>query len=469
MKRKLTSIFLSTVLISQVGVIPQTFAKCIEKNQEIIVKDEDVNSKIVYALKCVGGAALTATGLYFLWNHFKPRPEVPAPIASAPVVAPAPAPQVRPAAPVAPVPQVRPAAPVVAPAPAPSIDDIPLAHTVHPVQVGSLEQRIRDFEAILDRYLNGPALLQQEEVTRICNEAIPVLERESSFLKIEGPTIVVGDIHGNIGSLEYSCRKFLREVRNGKSILFLGDYVDRGAYAPGGPNSIKNITLLLQLKTMFPDKVFLLRGNHEDININKIYGFFDECRTHYDGIVYNYSSPNYFRQNAERIGDYDDHVNDDVPGMNIYNIVNRTFNSLSLAAVINNTTFCVHGGISPELNDLCQIHRINKPLSSDDLQANDLAIDLLWSDPNNAENGFAGNGRGAGKLYGHDAVNEFFARYNLRRIVRSHQYVGGHNDVFGDGSVITLFSAPDYYTTGGNIGEIMDINGDNIEYEQIHY
>ena len=45
----------------------------------------------------------------------------------------------------------------------------------------------------------------------------------------------------------------------------------------------------------------------------------------------------------------------------------------------------------------------------------------------------------------------------------------GHKDVFGDGSVITLFSAPDYSSKDSNKGEIAEINGEDIKYETIDY
>ncbi len=419
MKKKLTSIFLSAVLISQVSVAPQISAERINNFSENIAKSEKANSKIVYALKRVGVTASLFAGLFLLHNHFGQSEDVPAASSVKPPV---------------------------------QIDDISLTNnTVHVVP---LDQRISEFEKILDKYLNNSYSIQLDEIYRICNKAIPVLERESSLLRIEGPTIVVGDIHSNIGSLEFSVRKFLREVKYGKSILFLGDYVDRGSLAPGGPNGSKNVALLLQLKTMFPDKVFLLRGNHEDGFVNAQYGFVKECRKIYGKKV----------------------------GVNVYETFNDVFNYLSLAAVVNNSTFCVHGGISPELDFLYKIENINKPLDYNQLSVEDfmgnakipdeyntLAIDLLWSDPMSGIYGFKKSIRGAGWKYGHDVVNKFLEGNNLRRIVRAHEQVDGHNDVFGDGSVITIFSAPDYSSKGSNKGEIMDINGDDIRYEQIRY
>ena len=93
--------------------------------------------------------------------------------------------------------------------------------------------------------------------------------------------------------------------------LFLGDYVDRGK------QSIETICLLFSLKIKYPECVFMLRGNHECQNISRIYGFWDECKRRYD--------------------------------IKLWKSFITLFNSLPVAALVEDKILCMHGGISPEL------------------------------------------------------------------------------------------------------------------------
>lgn len=83
-----------------------------------------------------------------------------------------------------------------------------------------------------------------------------------------------GDIHGQLLELRHILN-YIGSPEN-KSYLFLGDYVDRGK------QSIEVICLLYCLKIVYPKNVHLLRGNHEDPEINVKYGFYQECCQKYN-------------------------------------------------------------------------------------------------------------------------------------------------------------------------------------------
>ena len=99
--------------------------------------------------------------------------------------------------------------------------------------------------------------------------------------------------------------------------IIMGDYVDRG------DNSIETISLLLAYKVRYPDKMFMLRGNHECESITRIYGFYHECRRRYS--------------------------------IQLWRSFCELFNHIPVAALIDERILCMHGGLSPNLTDLNQI------------------------------------------------------------------------------------------------------------------
>lgn len=147
-----------------------------------------------------------------------------------------------------------------------------------------------------------------------------MLKTEGNLLYLKDPITIIGDIHGQF----YDLLKLLSLAGNPEETqyLFLGDFVDRGAF------SIEVMVLVLALKLNFPHTVHLLRGNHECKQMTSTFNFRKECLIKYDQEVY-------------------DHFIE-------------LFQTLPLAAVVNGKFLAVHGGISPELKTLADINKINR-------------------------------------------------------------------------------------------------------------
>jgi len=222
--------------------------------------------------------------------------------------------------------------------------------------------------------------LEEDDVKAVIYKAKEIFQKQPSLVELEAPLKVCGDIHGQYYDL-------LRLFEYGgfppeSNYLFLGDYVDRGQ------QSIETIILLFAYKIKYPENFFLLRGNHECASINKIYGFFEECKRRY--------SPK------------------------LWKLFTEAFNCMPIAALIDEKIFCMHGGLSPDLKDLKLIKEISRPT---DVPDNGLMCDLLWSDPDESVEGWGDNDRGVSYVFGADTVSKFLKTHDLDLICRAHQVV----------------------------------------------
>lgn len=182
------------------------------------------------------------------------------------------------------------------------------------------------------------ASLAEHEIKLLCQRARPILLSQPMLLELEAPLKICGDVHGQYTDL-------LRLLEYGgfppeSNYLFLGDYVDRGK------QSLETICLLLAYKIQYPENFFILRGNHESAGINRIYGFYDECKRRYS--------------------------------IKLWKTFSDVFNCLPVSALVDEKILCMHGGLSPELNSLQQIADLHRPCDVPDVG---LMCDLLWSDP----------------------------------------------------------------------------------------
>ncbi|EFX02987.1 serine/threonine-protein kinase [Grosmannia clavigera kw1407] len=115
--------------------------------------------------------------------------------------------------------------------------------------------------------------IPEEQVRELCHKARELLIEEGNVVTVTAPVTICGDIHGQFHDL-------MELFRVGGDVpdtnyLFMGDFVDRGFY------SIETFLLLLCLKVRYPDRMTLIRGNHESRQITTVYGFYDECLRKY--------------------------------------------------------------------------------------------------------------------------------------------------------------------------------------------
>lgn len=131
------------------------------------------------------------------------------------------------------------------------------------------------------------------------------------------------------------------------------------------------------------------------------------------------------------------------------------FNCLPIAAIIDEKIFCMHGGLSPDLQSMDQIRRIARPT---DVPDTGLLCDLLWSDPDKDVSGWGENERGVSFTFGADVVTRFLDRHDLDLICRAHQVVEDGYEFFARRQLVTIFSAPNYCGEFDNAGAMMTVD-----------
>nr|XP_019047514.1 serine/threonine-protein phosphatase 6 catalytic subunit [Kwoniella bestiolae CBS 10118]OCF26444.1 serine/threonine-protein phosphatase 6 catalytic subunit [Kwoniella bestiolae CBS 10118] len=249
----------------------------------------------------------------------------------------------------------------------------------------------------------------------LCSRVRDLLLEESNVHLVQSPVTICGDIHGQFWDV-------LEIFRQGgeapeTSYIFMGDFVDRGYY------SLETLSLLLAYKARYPDKITLLRGNHESRQITQVYGFYDEC-------MQKYGNPS------------------------VWKACCTLFDHLSLAAIIDSSILCVHGGLSPDIKTLDQVRIIPR---AQEVPHEGAFCDLMWSDPDEVDS-WSVSPRGAGWLFGGKVTAEFNHVNSLSLIARAHQLVQeGYKHMF-DNSLVTVWSAPNYCYRCGNSASIMQVD-----------
>lgn len=311
-------------------------------------------------------------------------------------------------------------------------------------------QKLKEFFLREGRLTNIQTMLILDEVMR-------VFKQEENLLQIKKmPINIIGDIHGQF----YDLMKLFEVGGNLEetNYLFLGDYVDRGIY------SVETLLFLYVLKINYPNKMFMLRGNHECKHLTTYFTFKSE-------VLHKYHSNN-FNNPQKRYS-----------SVQIYKHFCLSFNYLPLAALLNEQYFCVHGGISPHLKQISDINT-NIPDRFKEVPSDGLMCDLLWSDPLEDYDTFLddsnelfidNNQRGCSYMYTFKAVELFLQRNNILCIIRAHeaQDLGyrmyKNSSALNFPSLITIFSAPNYLDSYNNKGALLKFVNNTMNIRQFNY
>jgi serine/threonine-protein phosphatase PP1 catalytic subunit len=258
--------------------------------------------------------------------------------------------------------------------------------------------------------------LKEKDIKYLCETVLEIFKEESVLLEIEAPLAICGDIHGQYYDLLrlFECGGHPPTTR----YLFLGDYVDRGK------QSIETICLLYAYKIKYPNHIYLLRGNHESESINKVYGFFDECKKRYS--------------------------------VKLWKHFCNVFNYMPISGIVSKKIICMHGGLSNHLEKIDNIKQINRPTEIPDTG---LLCDLLWSDPcDDLPTDWGTNERGVSVTFSKNVVENFLEKNNLDLICRAHQVVEDGYEFFAGQKLVTIFTAPNYTGEFDNYGAFLKVD-----------
>lgn len=208
---------------------------------------------------------------------------------------------------------------------------------------------------------------EKERLARNLKKVKPLLKQEKAVVTLHArKTVIAADLHGDLPTLEFILKA--AASKKADACIFLGDYIDKG------PDSVAVLNCLFELKCRFPKQVILLRGNHETRGLS---GWFEFGR---------------------------DLIQDDA----LLKQTNSVFKEMPIAAVLNDSVFCVHGNIAGRKNETLRDISKKNPTA------------YLWNDPG-VVNGLSSSPRGSGvHRVGPDLIHAFLDRNRLQVMIRGH-------------------------------------------------
>ena len=322
-----------------------------------------------------------------------------------------------------------------------------LLHNKHQYDEDLIEKFIQTLLRPFDWYdpkmeeIHSNLPFNDEEIQKLIEEVKPILEKDHSLIKIRSPCKIFGNLYGIYNDLMRYFESYGNPSDDNQmgdisvmQYIFLGDFCDRGY------NSLEIILLLFALKIKFPQFIYIIRGHHEDKNINAEYGLGQECI---------------------------DRLSDDIRDpLSIFANINKAFDLLPFGVLVDNNILMVHGGIGSSINSLDDIDCIKRPIEVVQNVSNNeqlKVIDLLWSeycdeidniDANIERDKFK---KGFIVKYGKNRLNKFLDENKINLLITAHQFVKGGFTTFNNDRLLIVFSATNYMNKFGNVGGMITI------------
>ena len=323
-----------------------------------------------------------------------------------------------------------------------SLDEIEKLHLYLIKEVNNInnnELSVRNEELCKTNINASKCLLESEDIK--IGGKIYFLNDDSSI------NYIFGDIHSDSITLTAFLVHidFINKIQQGENLrlLFLGDYVDRGKGA------FKTLELLLILKYLFPQNVFLLRGNHDGgMLINEHEYKLCVGRNH------NTTDEDYFVATLFNM------LKEKNKKTKLLAEYLKFFNNLCHIALLKNgseTILCVHGGIARPTDDKFDHLNTISDLYNENIIDNlngSVVHNMLWSDPAEDISLYRDTRR---FFFYEKQFDCFLEKFKINKIIRGHQaFEEGYKEFFG-GRLISIFSSGKFneYNTESAYNDIL--------------
>ncbi|AFH42197.1 serine/threonine protein phosphatase [Fervidicoccus fontis] len=299
--------------------------------------------------------------------------------------------------------------------------------------------------SIINSYINDPYKVEE----KLNSFRIYLEERSRNNDKFyvrevthSGRVFFIGDLHGDFETLKNILSKIdYNSLEKGDlKIIFLGDYVDRGLY------QTETLLSVLELESMYPEEIFVLRGNHELLK-------------HAPPYPHDFPTELYSRYGFTR-------------GIRIYNTFVSLVDYLDAAIILNKNIIALHGGLP--VTTFQKVSNIYEYLlGRNESEKINVITEILWNDPIEENIDKLPSYRGIGYLWGKQVTNWVADNFGIKMVIRGHEYTELGYKINHDGRVLTLFTTKGYpYKNKTGAYAVIDLSTQTYEenlMDSIHF